>query len=546
MPSFTRKDFLDAYTFPLSPVHDFELDGVPAAFASGHPRAWASWSEAIDFGKEVKSEVRRAYASFQTALSPDQKLLAISLNREQILIYDVATKELRATLEGAGQVVFKPAQGPEKPGYTLLSGISYDGDRNKLILWDLDQHGRILDEEEPIDATAFATKAIDSILPDLMTNHEWTKDFAKASNLQADFAKALRQAAADHRRRHHTILSNARVGGFGSSTFSSDGKLLIYHSTNSSTQRSMRAAEELPQVVVYDIEMNKEVYRLAGHTDAIMWSAMSPDDQHIASVAWDGTMRMYSAVTGTLEWATENSGGQSWAGAFTPDSQHIVWSSKGGRTIQVHLVADGHRVSTFQGELDDWCRNLEWHPAGESLALCAGRHVFVWHPFEGPDGRIAQHFLLDDSKDWFGMGSVHGVSWMENGRALCLQFSDGTKLAYDTLTNAKEVFARPQGVDTAWVGNGFYGVLRTGDEPDFYISVDGDGKVRYWRTSVAAFPSWWEKEKAEQKSDVPPEKPYPETGKYVKITRIPRMEASQKGNERDAWAEKGAHLWTAE
>jgi len=129
MPGYSRKDFLDEYTFPLSPAHDFELDGVPAEFASGHPKEWASWSEAIDFGKDIKHEGARAYASFQSALSSDQKLLAISSNRDHILIYHVASKELRASLEGAGQVAFKPAQGPEKPGYTLISSVSYDGSR---------------------------------------------------------------------------------------------------------------------------------------------------------------------------------------------------------------------------------------------------------------------------------------------------------------------------------------------------------------------------------------------------------------------------------
>ena len=416
----------------------------------------------------------------------------------------------------------------------------------RSILWDLDQHGRVLDEEEPIDAVAFASKAIDAILPDLTSDHEWTKEFAKASNLQADFEKALVQAAADHRRRHHTILGNARMGNFGSSTFSSDGKWLVYHSMNNTTQHGMRAPEKLPQVVIYDLEKGEELHRLSGHTDAIMWSAISPDLQHVASVSWDGTLRMYSIITGDLEWATEDSGGQSWAGAFTADSQHIIWSSKGGRILQVHRVTDGQKVSTFQEKLDDWCRDLVWHPAGDQVAFCVGKHAYVWRPFDEPDRSIMQHYVLDDSKDWRRMASVHAVSWMEDGRALGLQFSDGTKLVYNTQNNAKEIFVRPQGVNTAWVGNGFYGVVRTDDEPDFYISVDGDGKVRYWRTSVPAIPSWWEKEK---EIDALPKKNYPETGKYVNITKVSRKETAKKvdeHDERDAWAEKGAEVWTAE
>ncbi|KAH7094344.1 hypothetical protein FB567DRAFT_1721 [Paraphoma chrysanthemicola] len=550
---YSRKDFLDEYVFPLNPARDFERDGFPAEFASGHPREWASYSEAIDFGKDVGDGDSRAYRSFHSALSSDQKLLAISSNHARILVYDVPTKELRATLEGAGKLAFKPAQGPERPGYTLLSSISYDGDRgatreNQLILWDLDQHGRLLDEEEPIDTSAFATKAIDAILPELISNHEWTESFAQASNLRADFEKALGLAAADHRRRHHTMLKDAQLGGFCSKTFSADGRLLLYHAMNNSTQQGMRAPEKLPQVVVYDIDASKEIHRLQGHTDAIMWSAFSPDCEHVASVSWDGTLRMYSASTGHLEWVTDDSGGQSWAGAFTHDSKHIIWSSKGGRNIQVHRVSDGIKVSQCQETFNDWCRDFDWHLAGDKVAFCVGKHAYVWNPFDGPDGVILQHFELDDGNEWRSMASTQRIGWMEEGRKLSLQFSDGTKLVYDMEANSKEIFARPKGVDAAWVDSGFYGTLSEHEEKgqDFYLSVDGDGKVRYWRTSVPAHPSWWEKEKTSNENEVPAKKTFPETGKYVKITKLPSKSVPPQSDEGSTWAEKGAALWTAE
>ena len=92
--------------------------------------------------------------------------------------------------------------------------------------------------------------------------------------------------------------------------------------------------------------------------------------------------------------------------------------------------------------------------------------------------------------------------------------------------------------------SGFYGLFYKEGEKDFYLSVDGDGKARYWRDSVAAFPSWWEKEPAVA---TPEKKPFPETGKYVKITKKRSVnETQQKEPDRDAWADKGAELWTAE
>jgi hypothetical protein len=39
---------------------------------------------------------------------------------------------------------------------------------------------------------------------------------------------------------------------------------------------------------------------------------------------------------------------------------------------------------------------------------------------------------------------------------------------------------------------------------------------------------------------------YPETGKYVKITKVPSKEPRQKDADRASWVGKGAELWTAE
>jgi WD40 repeat protein len=304
----------------------------------------------------------------------------------------------------------------------------------------------------------------------------------------------------------------------------------------------MRALENLPQVVIYDLDAGNEIRRFSGHTDAIMWSAISPDNEHIASVSWDGTLRMYSASTGEFEWVTEDSGGQSWAGAFSPDSKFIAWSSKRGRVIRVHNVIDGRKISTFREEFSDWCRCLDWHPTRPEIALCVGREAYIWDVFDGADGKTLQHFRMDDDSAFHRLINVKAIGWMDGGRLLFLEMSEGTKLVYDTQSNAKELFRRPMGVNTGYVEGGFYGVLTTKQEQDFYLSVDGDGKARYWRTSVAAFPSWWEKEPA---PTVIENKPFPETGKYVKITKKSNKKAEQEEGGRATWVEKGAEIWTA-
>jgi WD40 repeat protein len=535
------REFLNEYGFPLKPPRDFELDGELAEFASGHPTEWGSWNVAIDYSNEVEGDSKLLPTSYYSALSSDGKLLAISSSQERISIYDTSSKELRSILEGSGKIVFRPNQRPEKPGYTLLGSISHNGvSENRLILWDLDQHGRLLDEEEPIDTAAFATKAMAAILPELLTEHEWTEEFVHTSRLHAEFEKALSRVAADHRRKHHTVIDNAQLGDFGSVPFSNDGRLLLYHSSIELTQHGN---DKLLNVVIYDIDAGKELHSLSGHTNAIMWSAISPDHERIATFARDGTLRMYSVSTGELEWYTGRSERQSWAAAFAHDSKHIIWSSDGGRLIQVFAVSDGHKVSTFQEELSDACRNFAWHPADQQVAFLVGKHAYVWRPFDGHDGTITQHFLLDDNNDENRMVVIQSVMWMEAGKLLSFELSEGTKFVYDTQTNTKEVFMPPKDTKYSSVDQGFYGVLRNDDQPDFYLSVDGDGKVRYWRPSVPAFP-WWVKDIA-QAAPVP-RKVFPETGKYVKVTKVPSKGARRNYASMSCWVEKGAELWTAE
>jgi WD40 repeat protein len=406
------------------------------------------------------------------------------------------------------------------PTYTLGCNATDKGRRsglnNQLVFWELDEQGRLMDQEEPIDASAFATQAIDAILPDLAKKHELSEEFVTASSLHAGFAKALTAVATTHRRRHNTTFDDAGFGGFGSTSFSSSGRIFLYHTKNRSTQSGVRPPEELPHVVVMDIVNGKELYRLSGHTDAIMWSAISPNDEHIASIAWDGTLRMYSAETGKLEWSTSG-GGQAWTGAFSADSKHIVWSTANGQAIIVHDVRDGRGRSSFPEKFRDWCRNVAWHPHGNQIALCAGQHAYVWRPFDGNQGKIMQHYQMEDDKDGRSMASVQDIDWLDNGRLLHLYFSDGTNLVYDTQSNTKELFMHPKGVDNAWTENGFHGDIKLTGIGDGYISVDGDAKVRYWSSGEPTPTSWWDNALAQKAKKTP----FPETGKYVMVSKRP-------------------------
>jgi hypothetical protein len=494
------------------------------------------------------------------------------------LVYDIVTKELRQTLEGCGTLAFRPRatrrnqeaeretttdDSGEKPAYTLVSNFSTGEQRPQpyygLVLWELDCNGRLFVEEEPIDPAAIARKAIEAIIPELESEHEWTRAFVDASNLHADFLKALEKTSADHRRRNNTVIQNAQIPSSVTTPFSHDGKLLLYVANNRTTQHGMRNLDDLPHVVVYDVDAGQEVHRFRGHTDRVAWASFSPDGRHVASASWDGTLRMCSIETGELEWATADPGGQSWSGAFSPDSKHIVWSSHSGREIRVHNVAGGKTLSTFPETVTRWCRCFSWHPTEQQIALCADKTVYVWRPFDGPGGVLVQRMVIDRDDRFSRMDQISQVSWMDDGRLLGVGMSDRTVLVYDTLTNAKEVFKRPKGTDAAFVSWSFYELPKEEERCSTYLSVDGDGKVRYWDRSVAPDvqlqqespdePSWWENREKKPKES-------PKNERYVAVmskikdqirgTKNEKEPSTSSDEEREAWAQKGTSIWTAE
>ncbi|KAH7119632.1 WD40-repeat-containing domain protein [Dendryphion nanum] len=561
----SRKQFLDGFEYDQEVKQDFTLEGRPAQWASGNPKSWGYEHELVSFRESIRTD-GDPYSSFHSTISQDQKLIAITADSGKIAVYDIASRELRVVLEGKESSFFRPtvpglyehAEGNEdstgRPAYTLLTTMPDQNDENgrrrhALMFWDLDKNGRLLDDEEEIDVAEVATNAIEAILPQLEANHEWTRKFVDSSTLHDEFSRALAKVAAGHRRRHNVTIKNANLANFNPQPFSTDGKMVLYHSNNDSTQGGMREPSDLPHLIVYNVDAGMELHRLSGPTDSMMWSGFSPDQQHVASVAWDGKLRMYNTSTGELLWTSGETSQQAWAAAFSPDSQSIVWSSQGGQVIQVHAVDDGTLLSTFPADVEfrNWCRNMSWNSDGEQIVLTADRRVFVWRPFEAPNGTITQTFELKDED--LGFLEVNSIKWLDAGRKLGVSISEGTHLVWDQYTNAKELFKRPKGVNSGWVSDSIHFIKMDNGERDFYITVDGDVKMRYWSVCLAAFPSWWEKEDdAENLSEKPEKKEYPETGKYVNITKaVKKVEAKRSADEsgRDEWADKGAELWTA-
>ncbi|KAF2729554.1 WD40 repeat-like protein [Polyplosphaeria fusca] len=549
MPTITSEQFMEQYKLPIEAASDFHIGGASAEWAASHPKDWGQEDDSIVLPNNgMENGELRGYSSFSGTVSYDYKLLAVC-SKSKIRIYDIATKELRQTLDGTGLMQFRPftptsdtqkhdegAGGQShSPAYMLLSSTSVprrsrsiEIERPELIFWELDRNGRLLDEEEPIDVSGYASKAIEGIAGELEQKHEWSRDFIDGSTLLEEFGQALEKVAAEHRRLHNTIIPESSIGGPVSRPFSHDGKRLLYNVPRGHV------------TVVWDVDASTELFRLSGHKDNILWMGFSPDDKHIATVAWDGTMRMHSADDGALEWIAD-AGGQCWVGAFSNDSKYIAWTCQNGQELWIHQVEDGKKINQIQVKFTDWCRRLAWNSDNKQLALCVGGSAMIWRPFDEDEkskkSNISQHYELPKDKTFYGFAEIDHVEWADNDRKLVLSITDGTYLVWDSQTNTKEMFKKTTGIHVAWTSSGFFYI--PGDNGGTYITLNGDGNVRFWKPSG---PTERALRNQEEGSGV--------QHTHIEEERVTSAQAVMKeGNSagsRDAWAEKGAELWTAE
>jgi hypothetical protein len=118
------------------------------------------------------------------------------------------------------------------------------------------------------------------------------------------------------------------------------------------------------------------VITLVGHRDAIMWTGFSPDDTHVATVAWDRSVRIWLAQTGVEKWLWRTEG-QNWAGAWNHDGGRFLGTCGNG-SIHLWNVDTGDKVWHFTHSCE-WYRHVSWSPPipGMTAQVNSGVHQTV-------------------------------------------------------------------------------------------------------------------------------------------------------------------------
>ncbi|GKZ26292.1 hypothetical protein AbraIFM66951_002568 [Aspergillus brasiliensis] len=479
MKCMNQSTFLQNYVYALE--HDFcSPTGEPATWAPGYPKYWGQETAKIQLEGKASA----------LALSPDSKIIAVGIDNE-IHLFDTDTQERVEVLRGHTGVVERMEFAPgmintvgEDTRYTLVStgeeleeSDHHEGrDFGVIILWELDERGRLQQKtEKPVDVDILASRTLQPLTSDLVHNYGWKCDEKAMEALDQAMRKALRNAVSLHEQEHRPRLQG-ELASFGSPTFSPDGKTMIYLSHNETTQHGLRDPALLPCVNLWDMQSRSLRHRLLGHTDAIMWAGMSPDNALVASIAWDGTARVWDATSGACIHVLGAVDGQLWSGAFSPDSKYLAVSQGSPEThIHVYDLRTGQSVSRFDG-FRRWARTLAWSPDGTVIAGGGdGGTVCLWDPLTGEE-RMRWRLAFEEPL-MRSFAGIQSVQFVDEGKKLVFRTQEGTVETYDFESNLKQQFTRraEDKIDTSPLGK-----MAVSRDARLLVVPDADGVLRLW------------------------------------------------------------------
>ncbi|EIN12156.1 WD40 repeat-like protein [Punctularia strigosozonata HHB-11173 SS5] len=189
------------------------------------------------------------------------------------------------------------------------------------------------------------------------------------------------------------------------------------------------------QIRIWDISTGTLVHTLQGHTGETCALAFSPDGQHMASGAVDGTLRLWDFATGQPAGAPLEGHARSVNIAFAPDGAYLVSGDSDG-VIRIWDTATGQTICDPWRGHDSWIRSVVFAPNGRCVVSggfnCAVR---VWDAFTGRPFR--EPFLGHTD-------SVSHVAFSSEGKCIISCSRDHTIRFWDASTKCPESDEGPE------------------------------------------------------------------------------------------------------
>lgn len=152
------------------------------------------------------------------------------------------------------------------------------------------------------------------------------------------------------------------------------------------------------------------------HSGWICEVAFSPDGRRLASVGWDGTVKIWHVQRGTLLQTLTGHEGQTVSVAFSPEGDWLASSGSQDKTVKLWDIKQGQLVHTLP-VASGFSHSLAFRPQGQVLASGHSNcNIKLWRVSDGKAlGSLTGHSDV-----------VHTITFSSNGRKLISGSADKT------------------------------------------------------------------------------------------------------------------------
>ena len=365
--------------------------------------------------------------------SPDGSLLATGSHNGTVQLWDVATGQQKAALEGHSSALsFSP------DGSTLASSIR---NGSRVQLWDvatgqvkaaLGHTDRVYSLSFSPDGSLLATSEDKAVvrLWDVATGQQ------KAALGHTSGVSALSFSPDGSLLATGSHDGTVRLWGRGVQLSRPDTDLLLQDymdinevsSLSFSPDGSLVASGSADNTVrLWDAATGQMQAILSGHMSSVTMVSFSPDGSLVASGSENGTVWLWNAATGqvrtTLRHENENDVEHVDLLSFSPDGSTLASSIRNDSRVWLWDVATGQVKATVRGHTRG-VSSVSFSPDGSTLAGGRGGGVKLW---DVATGQVKASFGVDAK-------TIFSVSFSPDGSLVASGSADGTIRLWDVAT----------------------------------------------------------------------------------------------------------------